>query len=74
MSRSKNKIERIKVRNPEDIPFPPMPTVAPQPKDFVPIIEKLNPDILAKLRESQVKVIPLFSKNVKKGDLVERFV
>ena len=45
--RSKNK---IKVRNPEDIPFPPMPTTSPTA-----FIEKLNPEMLAKLRESQVE-------------------
>ena len=47
------RLERLKVR-PGEIPLPPMPTVSPQPAEFVPIIEKLSPELLAQLRASQV--------------------
>ena len=36
-----------------DLPFPPMPTVAPNTADSVPIIERLRPEVLAQLRRAQ---------------------
>ena len=36
-----------------DLPFPPMPTHAPDSLDAVPIIERLKPDVLAQLRKAQ---------------------
>ena len=36
-----------------EVPFPPMPTTAPDSLDSVPIIERLRPEVLAQLRRAQ---------------------
>ena len=43
--------------SPGEAPLPPMPTVAPGTAEFVPIIEKLSPSVLAQLRQNQVQVV-----------------
>ena len=47
-----DRFEKLRVGSGE-LPFPPMPTTAPDSLDSVPIIERLKPDVLAKLRKAQ---------------------
>ena len=49
-----DKFEKLRVSSGKgDVPFPPMPTLAPDSVDNVPIIERLRPEVLAQLRQAQ---------------------
>ena len=45
--RDDNKFEKLVVRPTNEIPLPPMPTAAPE---FIPIAERLSPEVLAELK------------------------
>mgnify|MGYP001421698765 CR=1 FL=1 len=44
---AENKFEKLVVKPPNEIPLPPMPTAAPE---FIPIAERLSPEVLAELK------------------------
>ena len=49
-----DRLEKLRLAAGEGgLPFPPMPTTAPDSLDSVPIIERLRPEVLAQLRQAQ---------------------